>query len=548
MTRRIKQKKKGSCLIVILRFFLICLLIGIYPFAWIPAIPGLIFFVLRKRTNNRGRKILISIVVLITSFVMMLFVPFDELSDTEQKITTETSNVESETAITEYITEKKKETEVVTEAIAEPKTEVQMVTEVVTEAELAAELSEYNLTMDVIDVGQGLSLLFESNGEYMLYDGGDRDYSSKVVAYLKQKEVQTLDYVIASHYDSDHLNGVVGALNVFDVETVIAPDYTTDTRVYESFTEILPEKGIELTYPKVGNTYELGNSTFTILAPTGTDYADVNDYSVAIRVECNENSFIVTGDATSLSETEMISNGQVLDSDVMVVGHHGSDGSTSQEFLAAVSPEIAVISCGLDNEYLHPSQRVMELLQNNNITVYRTDKQGEVVITSDGTGITCSAEASNDYSYGVETLVAEQTMYSIDNVNIRAAMSTDSEILGSLAIGDKVEVISEEGDWAKILYNGATAYVAARFLSDSQPVQEVQNTGGSGDGSNFNTYDNEEQQQTAASYVLNTSSRKIHYPSCHSVKKIAPHNYATSNSSRDSLIAQGYSPCGNCHP
>lgn len=354
----------------------------------------------------------------------------------------------------------------------------------------------YNLSMHVLDVGQGLSVLIESGGEYLLYDGGDRDYSSKVVSYLKQQNVTALKYIVASHYDADHLNGIVGALNVFDVNTIIAPDYTADTKIYASFTDTLQKKDLSITYPVVGQQYKLGNSTFTILSPTDSDYADVNDYSVTIHLDCKDSSFIITGDATILSEAEMIASGQNLASDVMIVGHHGSAGSTSQEFLQSVSPATAIVSCKEDNQYQHPSQEVMERLQANGIPVYRTDKQGDIVISSNGSELVYSAEPCNDYSYGIAPTPDPQP---------ETRISTDNN--------------------------------AGQISGD-----------GSGDDSNFNTHDIEEQQQTEAQYVLNTSSMKFHYPSCSSVKKIAPHNYATSNSSRDELIGQGYDPCGNCEP
>lgn len=264
----------------------------------------------------------------------------------------------------------------------------------------AAETSD--LTMDVIDVGQGLSLLFESDGAYMLYDGGDREYSSKVVSYLKQKGIEELSYVVASHYDSDHLNGIVGAMNVFEVEHVIRPDYTTDTRVFESFTELLAENEIEQIDPQAGSQFMLGNTIVTILAPNDSGYDDINDYSVCLRLDCGETSVIVTGDATQLSELEMIAAGHELDADILVAGHHGSDTSTCEEFLNAVSPGTVVISCGEENQYLHPSQEVMELLQRQGIAVCRTDKQGDFQITTDGSGYYASVNPCNDYSYGGE--------------------------------------------------------------------------------------------------------------------------------------------------
>ena len=157
----------------------------------------------------------------------------------------------------------------------------------------------------VLDVGQGLSVLVESDGHYMLYDGGDRGASSYVVSYLKQEGVTSLDYVIASHYDSDHLNGVVGALNVFPTSQVLAPDYTTDTNVFNAFRTVIDSKSVPITQPDVGATYQLGSSTFQILAPSGTGYDDVNNYSIAIRIQDGSSSFLITGDAEAQSEAEM---------------------------------------------------------------------------------------------------------------------------------------------------------------------------------------------------------------------------------------------------
>ena len=398
-----------------------------------------------------------------------------------------------------------------------------------------AEETDYDLTMDVIDVGEGLSLLFESGGEYMLYDGGDREYSSKVVAYLKQEGIETLDYVIASHYDADHLNGIVGALNVFNVENVIAPDYTTDTRVYESFKEILPEKGIELTYPEPGQQFTFGNATVTVIAPNGSGYSDVNDYSVGIRIDSDDNSILVTGDATVLSEQEMIACDQNLDADILVVGHHGSDTSTCNEFLQVVSPQIAVISCGEDNQYLHPSQTVMELLQGNSIPVYRTDKQGDFNLSFYDNMIIRSVDPCNDYSYGEEKTIVEKNMYATTGVNIRSAASTDSDILGKLNAGDQISVTEISGDWAKILYNGAVAYVAVAYLSETEPVIQTEPV-------IVDTPSN------SITYILNTNTHKFHYPSCHSVKQMKDKNKAESNESRDTIIAMGYDPCKNCNP
>lgn len=252
----------------------------------------------------------------------------------------------------------------------------------------------------VLDVGQGLSVLIESNGHYMLYDGGDSDKSSYVVSYLQQEGVPSLDYVVASHYDSDHLNGIVGALNAFPVSNVWGPNYTADTRVFESFNSVISEKGLTRVQPAIGSQIQLGDATIQVLAPSGTDYSDVNNYSIAVRVQDGNTSFLITGDAEAESEAQMIASGLTLDSDVYVVGHHGSGTSTSWDLLQAATPEYAVLSCGAGNSYGHPHVESMEKLQAMEIQLLRTDKQGNIVASTDGTTITWNVNPCNDYTPG----------------------------------------------------------------------------------------------------------------------------------------------------
>lgn len=254
----------------------------------------------------------------------------------------------------------------------------------------------------ILDVDQGLSVLIESQGHYMLYDGGDSNKSSYVVSYLKQEEVPSLDYIVASHYDSDHLNGVVGALNVFPVLNVWGPDYTTETKVFQSFQSAVSEKGLAVVHPAVGNEYKLGDATIQILAPSSDNYSDVNNYSIAMRIQDGDTSFLITGDAEAESEKEIIASKLTLDSDVYIMGHHGSGTSTSWDLLQAVTPEYAVLSCGDGNSYGHPHIESMEKLDAMDIHLFRTDKQGNIVASTDGKNITWSSNPCDDYTPGNE--------------------------------------------------------------------------------------------------------------------------------------------------
>lgn len=256
-----------------------------------------------------------------------------------------------------------------------------------------AEHTQGSMTVTFLDVGQGNAVLVESGGAYMLIDGGDRDYSSFVVSYLKSVGVEELDYVISSHYDADHLNGVVGVLNAFPCDMVLASDYTTDTKVYKSFCDVITEKDIELCYPSVGDTYALGEAEITVVCPDNYEYSDVNDNSVGVRIEHGENSFLLCGDAGEKSEKAMLESGVVLDSDVYLANHHGSDGSSSWEFLQAVSPETVIFSVGADNSYGHPTARVLSDVETLGAEIYRTDRQGTIVVTSDGEKLSWDMEA-----------------------------------------------------------------------------------------------------------------------------------------------------------
>ena len=222
-------------------------------------------------------------------------------------------------------------------------------------------LQQEELTVHFIDVGQGLAIMAQAGDDVLVYDGGNSDAASYFVSYLQQEGVEDIDYMIASHYDTDHLNGLVGALHAFDTETIIAPDYEHNSKIYTSFYNTLSEEGKEVTYPEAGEEYTFGEGSFTILGPTQIR-DDSNNNSVVIRLDYGDTSFLFTGDAESKEEKDIIAANEDLDCDVLSVGHHGSASSTSWDFLEAVLPEYAVISCGVNNSYGHPDPDTVEKL------------------------------------------------------------------------------------------------------------------------------------------------------------------------------------------
>lgn len=248
-----------------------------------------------------------------------------------------------------------------------------------------------NFQVHFLDVGEGLSVLVRSGEHTLLYDGGDRGASSFVVSYLQNQGITKLDYVVASHYDADHLNGLIGALHAFSVDTVLGPDYVHSSATYHSFLRALEEKNLAVIHPAVGDIYSLGDASFTILAPERiTD--EPNNNSIAIRLVNGQNSFLLSGDAQSESEDDMCRSGLTLHSDVICPGHHGSGDATSKQFLDYTQPSWAVISVGADNDYGHPHQETLRRLSDAGVTVLRTDELGTIVFLSDGTDITWYAE------------------------------------------------------------------------------------------------------------------------------------------------------------
>lgn len=256
------------------------------------------------------------------------------------------------------------------------------------------------MAVHFLDVGQGLAVFVQCDGENLIYDGGDRGTSSEVVAYLKNMGVETLDYLISSHYDADHVSGLIGCLNAFHVENVICADYVHDSKTYQSFISTVAEKGLEMQHPSVGTEYTFGSGSFTIMAPEEFEAGESNENSVVIRLVHGKNSFLITGDAEHKSEEAMCESGMELESTVLVPGHHGSATATTWDFLMQVVPEYAVISCGDGNSYGHPHEETMEKLESMDVQIYRTDKQGYISVVSDGEHLDWSQEPCNDYSDG----------------------------------------------------------------------------------------------------------------------------------------------------
>ena len=331
--------------------------------------------------------------------------------------------------------------------------------------------SQGELSVTYLDVGQGNAVVIRQGNQTMLIDGGPRESSSFVVSYLKQQGIQKLDYVLISHFDEDHLAGAIGALYNFPVGTLITADYETDSSIYDSYKEAVEEKGYEPVHPSLGDTFSLGDGSFQIISPVSYGHEDENQDSVGIILEMGSDRFFIGGDIGLEGEKEILEAGVDIQADVMLMNHHGSH--VSREFFQAVNPSWAVISCGEGNSYGHPRQDTVELIQESQVPLFRTDRQGTITAVSQGQGITFDQDPCNDYTPGDRTEEKEDTLE-----ETRTALSNSNR---------------EDCD-----------------------------------------------------YILNIHTKKIHLPDCSSVKAMDEDNMAFYKGDEDSLLSQGYTPCGNC--
>ncbi len=237
-----------------------------------------------------------------------------------------------------------------------------------------------------IDVGQGDAALIRTAEYDVLIDAGPGSDEDALKAYLDKQGVDDIEYAVFTHNDEDHIGGADVVLENYNVKRVIRPDYEATTKTYEKMMDLIDAEGAEKITAEPGYKFQVGEVKFTILAPIDS-IKDQNDASVVIRVDYGETSVLFTGDAEVNSEEEMLARWRLtgeLDCDLIKVGHHGSDTSSSQEFLDAVTPDFAVISCGEGNKHNHPVPEVVARYEAMKVAIYRTDKEGSIVFTSTG--------------------------------------------------------------------------------------------------------------------------------------------------------------------
>ncbi len=237
-----------------------------------------------------------------------------------------------------------------------------------------------------IDVGQAdASCIVLPDGETLLIDAGSNASEHQLLSYLEKYGIRHIDYAVFTHPHEDHIGGAEAVLGACEVDCVILPQAVSTSVTYEVMLDAIAAEGCSVQYGVPGSTYMLGDASFSILGPVSTDDENLNNASIILSLQYGQNKFLFTGDAEEAAETEvLLREPAALNADVLKVGHHGSSTSSSEVFLAAVSPDVAVISCGENNEYGHPHTSTLARLSLFTDHIIRTDQLGSVRVYSDG--------------------------------------------------------------------------------------------------------------------------------------------------------------------
>jgi len=255
-----------------------------------------------------------------------------------------------------------------------------------------------NLTVHFLDVGQGDTILLEHGGDTMLIDSGEIGKGDDVATYVKNEGITSLDFVVATHPHSDHIGGMSVILNDFPIGHFVDSGYPYTSKTYENMLTTIDKKNIPFVTPKRGDKIDFSSGIdVQVLNPGSTYFTDdVNQNSVVLKITNGKVTFLLMGDASLEAESSIMNDGYDVNSEILKVGHHGSRTSSGASFISAVSPAVSVIEVGEGNDYGHPHQETLERLQKIS-KVYRTDLDGTITISTDGSAYSVTTQKSEPY-------------------------------------------------------------------------------------------------------------------------------------------------------
>ena len=270
------------------------------------------------------------------------------------------------------------------------------------------------LRVNYIDVGQGDSIFIQlPNKETMLIDAGEAYEVDNVINYLNNLGIKKIDYVVGTHPHTDHIGGLEEVINTFDVGAIYMPKVSSNSKTFEDLLTTISNKGLKVKTAKSGVVVlSEDNLKLEFIAPNSDNYSNLNNYSAVLKLTYLDNTFLFMGDAETLSEDEITSD---VDADVIKVGHHGSDSSSSVEFVKKVSPEYAIIMVGEGNSYNHPYQSIIDRYESVGAKVLRTDLDGNIICDSDGVDVTCKGDKESSSDSSPRTTSSNINLVSLDS-------------------------------------------------------------------------------------------------------------------------------------
>lgn len=249
-----------------------------------------------------------------------------------------------------------------------------------------------NLNVYFIDVGQADSILVTDGINNMLVDAGNNEDGPKLVNYIKSLGINSFKYVVGTHPHEDHIGGMDDIINNFGVDNYYMPDKLSTSKTFEDVLDALLNKNMKYTVPKISDELNFGDTIIKVIY-IDSESNDANDSSIVLKIVHGNNSFLLTGDASKSVEKKVLNSD--ISSDVLKLGHHGSEYSTSEVFIDKVNPKYAVIEVGKNNIYNHPKDIILQRLDKRNIKVYRTDIDGTIIFTTDGNNININKEVTD---------------------------------------------------------------------------------------------------------------------------------------------------------
>lgn len=252
------------------------------------------------------------------------------------------------------------------------------------------------LLIYTLDTGNSdCTIVRAPDGRAVIIDAADEDDFSNISGTLKALKIEKLDAAIATHSHADHIGSMAKVVKQFSPDVIYMPEQDNDVVQFTRMMDEIDRGDAKIEYVDAPMSFSVGDMDFTLLNPQkGEEYKKLNDTSVVARMDYGDTSALFTGDVETQAIGDMLKNyADKLDADVLKVAHHGSTKSTTYEFLYAVTPVIAIITAGKDNDYGHPHKKTLERLRRDRITILRTDINSDIAVFSDGQDITYDTAA-----------------------------------------------------------------------------------------------------------------------------------------------------------